>query len=60
MAGVASEELRDDAEAVEIRCKAGTDHGNLLAPTKRCGAGEKPSGEEMSDRAHLARERPFG
>ena len=58
MAGVAGEEFRDDAEAIETGCKAGADDGSLLAAIERCGAGEEPSGEEMSDRAHLARERP--
>jgi hypothetical protein len=52
MAGVAGEEFRDDAQAIEIGCKAGADDGGLFSAIKRCGVGEKPSGKEMSDRAH--------
>ena len=52
MAGVAGEELRDDAEAIEIGCKAGADDGSFFSAVERGGAGEEPSGKEMSDRAH--------
>lgn len=59
MAGVAGEEFREDAEAIKIGCEAGADDGGLFAAVERGGAGEEPSGKEMSDRAHLSRERPF-
>ena len=52
MAGVAGKEFRDDAQSVKIRREASADDGRLLAAIQRCGAGEKPSGEEMGDRAH--------
>ena len=52
MAGVAGEEFRDDAEAVNVGRQAGADDGSFFATGERGGAGEEPSGEEMSDRAH--------
>jgi len=52
VAGVAGEEFRDDAEAIEIRCEAGADDRDLFSAIERGGAGEEPSGKEMSDRAH--------
>jgi hypothetical protein len=52
MAGVAGKEFRDDAEAINIRCKPGQDDGGFFSTIQRPGAGEKPPGEEMSDRAH--------
>lgn len=52
MAGVAGEEFWDDAQTIKIWCEAGADDGSLFATIERCGAGEEPSGEEMSDRAH--------
>ena len=52
MVGVAGQEFRDDAEAIEIGCKAGADDHDLFSAVERGGAGEEPSGEEMSDRAH--------
>ena len=52
MAGVAGEEFRDDAEAIKIGRQAGADDGGLFSAIERRGAGEEPSGEEVSDRAH--------
>ena len=52
MAGIAGEEFRDDAEAVNVGRKAGADDRDLFSAIERGGAGEEPSGEEMSDGAH--------
>lgn len=52
MAGIAGEEFRDDAQAVNIWCEAGADDGCLFSAIQRRGAGEEPSGKEVSDRAH--------
>ncbi len=55
MAGVAGEEFRDDAKAVEVWRQAGADDGGLFAPAERGGTGDKPAGEEMGDGAHARR-----
>ena len=52
MAGVAGEEFWDDAKAIKVRCKAGAYDRGFFSTVKRRGAGEKPSGEEVSDSAH--------
>jgi hypothetical protein len=59
MAGVAGEKFRDDAETVKVRCKPGADDGSFFPAGERGGAGDEPSGEEVSDRAHLSRETAF-
>ena len=56
---MAGEEFRDNAEAIEIGCKTSNNDGGFFSTVEGCDAGEEPSGEKMSDRAHCLRERPF-
>ena len=49
---MAGEEFRDDAKAIKVGGQAGADDRDLFSAIERGGAGEEPSGEEVSDRAH--------
>ena len=52
MAGVAGEEFRDGAEAVEVGCDSGADDGGSFTTAKRHGCGKQPSGKKVRYGAH--------
>jgi hypothetical protein len=52
MSRVAGDDFGNDAEAIDVGSEAGTHHSGLLAPVQGCDAGDEPTGEQMSGRAH--------
>jgi hypothetical protein len=44
MAGIARDEFRDEAKAINVRRKTGTDYGCLLSAVEWGGVGDEPTG----------------
>ena len=55
--GTVFDEIRDDAETVNIGSEGRKGHERAIPPTQRNGIRDKPAGEQVSDGIHIRQDR---